>query len=404
MARILFVQPSLNPPGGGNIVAAWMIETLKREHAITLMTLEAPELERINGFAGTALRRADFDLQLFSPASLRLADLSPTPLWLVRNLYLMRAARKRRHPFDLVISANNEGDFGEPALQYVHYPAAPSVRPEADLRWFNRPWLVRYLYYTAARALFGWRRQRVLGAVTLANSDYIADLFASQYGRRPVVCHPPAPGAIPEVAWEQRRDAFACIGRFHPVKRLDQVVEIIAQVRASHPQVELNIIGTDDGASALTTWLRQRAAVDGDWLHLHEGVDRSTLLDIVSHCRFGIHAMVEEHFGMAVAELIRAGAVPFVHGSGGPAEIVPIPELQFDSPEAAIQRIRRVLDDATLLRRVRDRLAARRADLSTERFQAQVRAAVARALGARPPGPAAPREAADLPPCGSHSA
>ncbi len=388
MARILFAQPSLNPPGGGNIVAAWMIEGLKAEHAVTLLTLRRPNLEQINRYAGTALRRDDFDVQLLSPALFGLAAAFPVRLALVRNLYLMQAARMRRHAFDLVVSANDEGDYGTPAVQYVHFPAAPHVRPEVDLRWFNRLRLVRDLYYATARGIFGWRRQRVLDAVTLANSGYIADLYESQYGRRPVVCYPPAPGEIPELAWEVRRDGFACIGRFNPVKRLEQVLDIVSRVRASHPGVELHIIGTDDGSSAVTTWLRQRAAEDGDWFHLHEDVDRPTLLSIVSRCRFGIHAMVEEHFGMAVAEVIRAGGVPFVHASGGPAEIVQMPELQFDSTETAVQRICRVLDEPALLQRARDHLAARRADLSTTtaRFLAQIRAAVEQALRARPAG------------------
>ena len=32
--------------------------------------------------------------------------------------------------------------------------------------------------------------------------------------------------------------------------------------------------------------------------------------------------MENEHFGIAVAELVRGGAIPFVHDSGGPVEVV----------------------------------------------------------------------------------
>jgi hypothetical protein len=44
MKRVLMVQPSLNPPGGGNGVAAWMIEGLKTENRLTLLAWEPPRL------------------------------------------------------------------------------------------------------------------------------------------------------------------------------------------------------------------------------------------------------------------------------------------------------------------------------------------------------------------------
>ena len=384
MARILFVQPSLNPPGGGNVVAAWMIEALKREHAITLLAWRPPDFERINRYAGTALRPSDFEVQLLPSALLRLADRLPTPLWLVRNLYLMRVARGRRGAYDLVVSANNEGDLGEPSVQYVHYPAAPYVRPEEDLRWFSRPAIIRHLYHAGARHLFGWRRERMLRAVTLANSAYIAGIFEAQYGHRPTVCYPPAPGQVSELPWEEREDAFACIGRFHATKRLDQVIDILATVRTTHPQIALHIIGTGDAGDPIATFVRRRASAERGWLHLHEDLERPALLARVARCRFGIHAMPGEHYGMAVAEMVLAGCVPFVHQIGGPAEIVQQPELLFDSPETAVNRIRQVLDDRALQQRLRQRLAARRADLSTDRFLAQVRRAVEEALHSTP--------------------
>ena len=36
--RLLFMQPLLAPPGGGAGVAAWMLQALREEHEITLLT------------------------------------------------------------------------------------------------------------------------------------------------------------------------------------------------------------------------------------------------------------------------------------------------------------------------------------------------------------------------------
>ena len=40
--RLLFVQPVLDPPGGSNAVASWMIEALKGEYAISVLTWRPP--------------------------------------------------------------------------------------------------------------------------------------------------------------------------------------------------------------------------------------------------------------------------------------------------------------------------------------------------------------------------
>ena len=38
MRRVLLVQPSMQPPGGGNGVAAWMLQALAREHHVTVLS------------------------------------------------------------------------------------------------------------------------------------------------------------------------------------------------------------------------------------------------------------------------------------------------------------------------------------------------------------------------------
>jgi glycosyltransferase involved in cell wall biosynthesis len=43
---------------------------------------------------------------------------------------------------------------------------------------------------------------------------------------------------------------------------------------------------------------------------------------MVSTHKYGLHGRVNEHFGIAVAETLAGGALPFVHKSGGPREIV----------------------------------------------------------------------------------
>ena len=50
------------------------------------------------------------------------------------------------------------------------------------------------------------------------------------------------------------------------------------------------------------SWLLDANA---SWVHLHENLPRSVLVNLVAHQRYGIHAQVEAHFGIGVAEVGR---------------------------------------------------------------------------------------------------
>ena len=88
--------------------------------------------------------------------------------------------------------------------------------------------------------------------------------------------------------------------------------------------------------------------------------------------------MEEEHFGIAVAELQRAGCIPFVHNSGGPPEIIgDDPRLTFQDPQEAAQKIAAVLASCELQGALRTWVERRRELFSAERFSKELRAVAA---------------------------
>ena len=97
---------------------------------------------------------------------------------------------------------------------------------------------------------------------------------------------------------------------------------------------------------------------------------------MASH-RYGIHGMGEEHFGMAPAEMARAGAIVWVPRGGGQMEIVGNePALMYESDDEAVEKITRTLASASEQQRLRDRLAATSEQFSTTAFMAEVRSIV----------------------------
>jgi glycosyltransferase involved in cell wall biosynthesis len=98
------------------------------------------------------------------------------------------------------------------------------------------------------------------------------------------------------------------------------------------------------------------------------------LTSLVARQRYGLHAQVGEHFGIAPAELVRAGCITFVARPGGPVEIVGHEaDLTFSSPTDAVDTIDRVLGDRMRLQRLRAHLGSRREVFTEERFMREIR-------------------------------
>lgn len=371
--RLLLVQPSLQPPGGGNVVAAWAIQALKDEHEISVLTWRRIDLEAINRYAGTTLRTGDFHALRVPAAWRALLRLLPLPLAQLRASLLLRDARRRTHDFDLCLGVNNEADFGRPGIQYVHFPWAYLPRPAVDLRWYHGSDAIVAGYHRICARVAGFSFERMRRNLTLVNSDWTAAKVRECHGIEATTLHPPVPGSFPDVPWAARKDGFVAIGRFSPEKELDKVIDVVAAVRARGHEVHLHLAGTADDV-AYTEHVRRRAEREGGWVFVDEGLSRDELVRLVAKHRYGIHGMTEEHFGMAIAEMVRAGMIVFVPRGGGQTEIVDGDErLLYTSPAEAAAKIDAVLRDEALRGALRSSLEARRELFSVERFTSRLR-------------------------------
>jgi glycosyltransferase involved in cell wall biosynthesis len=136
------------------------------------------------------------------------------------------------------------------------------------------------------------------------------------------VLYPPVLDPGPSLPWPDRDDAFLCVGRFHESKRIDTAIAIVRQARAeAMPGARLVIVGSAVDAR-YTARIKSIAARERDWIELREDPARLELNRLMGRTRFGIHAMIDEHFGMATAEMTRAGCLVFAHRSGGSGEVL----------------------------------------------------------------------------------
>ena len=362
------------------MLAAWALHALVEDHDVTVLAGDPPTTAELNRYAGTSLRAGTFRLERLPAAFRAFQRVWPTPLALLHRFVAMRAARRLAPDFDVVLSLDNEVDVGRPAVQYVHFPWGYLPRPRIDYRWYHGEGLLR-AYYALVHRVSPVSPERIAANVTLVNSDWTGGKFRETYGGKTRTVHPPAPGTFPDVPWEDRADRFVVVGRFSPEKELEKVVAIVERVRALGHPVKLLLVGIPEKQGAGSRYGRRILALARertDWLEVRREVSRAELATILGSSRWGLHGMAEEHYGMAVAEMVLAGCVPFVPNGGGPVEIVGgMDELLYTSEEEAAAKIDRLRRDAGLRESVRNRLASRKPLLGAERFVREIREGVA---------------------------
>ncbi|HEV3174454.1 MAG TPA: glycosyltransferase family 4 protein [Stellaceae bacterium] len=374
MRRALLIDPGLNNPGGGTCVAAYALQALRRDFEVTLLTWNPVDFEPVNAAFGTELKSADFRLLRVPDRWRRAQRLTRLPLALLCGSLLQRKAREllRREHFDLVVSTTNEIDVGVRAIQYVHYPWNYYPRPDADYRWYHFGPVLK-LYRGMAIAINGGTNEGIARNQTLVNSAWTGRRFEQWYGSATRVLHPPVPIDREPLPWDRRTDTFACVGRMSPEKNIEGVIDILAEVRGSGYPISLLICGQRQ-VPAYERKILALAGAHPDWISISLDVPRGELIEGMARCRYGIHGMVGEHFGIAVAEMARLGCLCFAPADGGPAEILGNdPALLYASPGDAVEKICRLLADPGARAEARQRLEARAGLFSAERFTAEFR-------------------------------
>jgi len=375
--RVLVVHPDMNASGGGNVVAAYTIEALKGGNEVTVLSWAPADLGALNRFYGTSLSSSELETRS-APLPLRvLARLFPY-LASFKYALLLRMCKKKRGEYDVMISLNNESDFGRRGIQYVHDPpywlSATQGRPRFSLDLLSprnmwsvfkgrrRPWML----------VAGFSHDRMRSNLTLVNSRWTGGRIEELYGMRCLTVYPPVPGSFPDSSWEERENGFVCIGRIAPWKRIERLIEIIGAVRSQIGDAHLHIIGTTEDRIYRRRLLR--LARGSPWLHLNENVSREGLVGLVSRHRYGIHGMVNEPFGIAVAEMVHGGCIVFVPRNGGPKEIVGGDDrLLYETNEEAVRKILRVMKNRDEQRSLLRHLRSRKALFSTESFVRRIR-------------------------------
>lgn len=366
--RVIIGHPMFGR-GGSEAVAMWLIEALKDDHDVTVLTTGGWNLAELNAHYGTQVSAQQVTVRI-----------APIP-WLARRLdaaalraaCFQRFARTIAGEYDVRISAYNLTDWGHPAVHFIadfswHRQLREALDPATPGFIYRDSWL-RRIYLDIAR-----RYQNLSGRDTLredriiANSQWTAELIREVCKVEcAAVVYPPVCGEFPEVAWRHKENAFVMIGRVAPEKRIEEAIAILAAVRQRGHAIRLHLcgrIGHDSYGREIAALCRNHA----DWILLEGFVTGARKSELLARCRYGIQTRSAEPFGISVAEMIRAGAIVFAPNDGGQAEILDHPGLLFSDKGEAVEAISTALENSALQVQLRMHLSDRAQRFSAEKF------------------------------------
>lgn len=382
-AHVAVMHPQLGH-GGSETGPLWSIEALKRDYDVTLVTGGKVDLPELNAYYGTDLRPGEFTIhEVWLPLGLhRTAKFAG-----LRGALFIRECRRLAPRYDVITFHYNPCDLGEPLIQFVaDFTFAPKLQQELDptsftlRRWWYGDSILRRAYLGLCERLAPSHAENWKKNVTVANSRWTAGIMEREFGLTTCrVQFPPVPGDFPVVSWDEKENGFVCIGRVVPEKRMDALIDILHQVRQHGFDIHLHLLGGFDD-SPFAKKLQALASRHGDWVFLEGRLAGEAKRELMARHKYGINGRESEPFGIAIAELVKAGCLTFVPNGGGQTEIVAHPSLTFVNDDDAIQKIVSVLENPALQAALAEHLRERSRELSTECFQDTVRSLVAKSL------------------------
>ncbi|WP_204104520.1 MULTISPECIES: glycosyltransferase [Spirulina sp. CCY15215] len=351
--------------GGAEAVGLWILEALKENYELTLFTLTDIDLDKLNSMYGTQLTKDRLKIRVvFDVRFHRLIHFLVANNGLARMLlfhFLIRIFKKHCSEYDLPISGYNATDLGGNGIQYIH-------------------WVKVIEGNALAHKISDFSLSSLKSNLCLVNSLVVGETVKKVYGCESKVIYPPVVLDVQDIAWESKENAFICSGRLTKAKEPHRVIEILKQVRDRGFEIKLYLTGGGGGTYAVGYQRRLYKTImeNSDWITLYQNLPYAEYVKVLARCKYGIHYK-KEPFGISIAEMVKAGAIPFVRSQGGQVEIVGSEneELLFSNPNEAVEKIASVLSDRSKQESLKAQLKPRNNLFSTAKFKEEIQQAIA---------------------------
>lgn len=378
--RIGVAHPRL-VQGGSEAACLWAIEALKADHDVTLLTTGPAPWTELNARYGTTIKPGEVSVQ--RPYTARLFGGYPGAA--LTGALHERFCHGMANRFDVLLSAYNPCDFGRPAIHRIaDFGWSDALREQTGEQadkargLIHRDTPLRRMYLALARG-FRARSGRDLfdgGDLFIVNSDWTGRMMSEHHPRaRWTRIYPPVADSFEPLSWKERENGFVCLGRISHEKRLETIIAILDRVRLLGHRIHLHIIGPSDGTPYART-IEDLCRQHGEWVMMEGARHGAGKARLLSTHRYAIHGRRFEPFGIAVAEMVKAGCIAFVPDNGGPPEIVNDERLCYRDADDAVSKIGAVLRDEALQGTLHDHMLARGTCFDVTAYQEGIRRTV----------------------------
>jgi glycosyltransferase involved in cell wall biosynthesis len=382
--RVALLHPLLDY-GGSERFTLSIAEALQEDYEVALITTSTDrvrvDFDRLNRFCETAVDKSKVPVrEVLIPEFLR------TNFAALRGGIFSRFCRRLVAEFDVMFMTYGVMDFGVRGIQLIHDPLfSPELHrqltpfPRGLRGWFYRDSPLRKAYLGLSQQVAGYSEEGMKNNLTLVSSEWTGRIVRQCFGIETRTVYPPVAGKFPEVAWSDREDGFVCAGRWSLEKRMERVVRILGEVRKRGAKIHLHLVGTG-GDPRYVESLRQLCRENREWVYMEDGIDSPTKSQMMAGHKYGLSGRENEPFGIAVAEMVKAGGIVFVPNGGGQVEIVNHPALIYEDDADAVRKIEAVLANAALQGSLREHLSQGAQRFSVERFREAIRDVVSEFL------------------------
>lgn len=377
--KVALVHPDIVLGGGPEAITLQTIEALKKKYNLTLITMSHIKLDQLNEFYQTRVKNNDINIIYISPPFL-MKDRKKFSS--IRKYKFDRFCKNISHKFDLMISMYNVMDFGRRGIQYIHDPnfnekLRSMIKPEKKVwkKWFYRDSFYRKFYIKLSNYLSKFTFDGMKKNLTLTSSEWTGKITTKIFHMDTCTLYPPIQETKEAIPWEKKENGFVCLGRIVSDKRLEVIIKILVRVRRLFKDVHLHIIGRFMDES-YKKYLLEHHINKKHWIFLNESVSGEMKSRLLNLHKFGIHGKKNEPFGMAVAEMIKAGNIVWVPDGGGQVEITNNEKLIFKDIDDAVFKISQVLNSDRLQKNLISHLKSQSNRFSIKVFRNRINSIV----------------------------
>ena len=344
--RVGVISSSIQP-GGAQRVCLKMIEALKEaKHEIVLITLTRTDWSAVQEMLGDVVK-PDEEIVLLKRNLHGFDAYKP----LLAAVLVPRARRK----FNIDLLVNSQADTLpiKSDILYVHYPTFSEYESVGINLKYSRSLFWR-IYIAPYKLIHRFFENYLKSGVLVTNSTFSKKAVRKHTGRNPIVISPPVEvKAFSAVAEDnEREDKVIACGRYSPEKNYEYVLETANRLR----DVKFAVVGSFSGEKSMKYYEKLRSITIEKSLanvELLRALMFKDLLSLYGASKIYMHAMKNEHFGIAVIEAMAAGLVPVVYRGGGPWEDTLKAKqgyhgFSYENPDEAADIIKMLLADENL--------------------------------------------------------